>query len=97
VDGLPPQPLVQQERPQGCFSDTSPAQAEQVLGKARLAFPNTSFVRAWPSCLPGMTALKLANGSVAYMDKSARYLMLGLVLDSATGQALDRQLDGHTE
>jgi len=44
-----------------------------------------------------MVALRLGNGTVAYTDKSARYLLLGLVLDSVTGQALDRQLDGRPE
>lgn len=97
MDSLPPHPAVQQEQARHCSSDIAEAQAKWVLEKARTAFPNTQFNEAWPSCLPGMTALRLANGTVAYMDKSARYLMLGLVLDSATGQALDRQLDGRTE
>lgn len=97
MDGQPPQPAVQQERARACSSSLDLAQAAKVLTRARVAFPNTSFTDAWPSCLPGMTALRLADGTVAYMDKSARYLILGIVFDSTTGRALDRQLDGRTE
>ncbi len=97
MDASPPvtAPVVVEQaacRPEGALKD-----AQEVLRKVKTSFPRTSFRDAWPSCIPGITALLLNNGTVAYTDKSARYLMLGLVLDSVTGKALDRQLDGQTE
>lgn len=97
MDLPPAAPAELVQRAEQCTPDITPAQAAGVLQKARQTFPRTEFTDAWPSCVPGLTALRMSNGTVAYMDKSARYLLLGLVLDSATGAALDRQLDGRTE
>lgn len=79
------------------MASLKPEDAQRLLAAARASFPQTTFTEAWPACLPGFVALKLGNGSVAYMDKSARYLLLGLVFDTQTGKALDRQLEGKAE
>lgn len=69
------------------------AQADQTLNLLRQNFPGTSFESAWPSCVAGLFAARMENGRVAYTDKSARYLVLGLVFDSVTGAALDQQME----
>lgn len=72
------------------------AQADKLLRALRQNLPGTAFESAWPSCVPGLLAVRMQNGQVAYADKSARYLVLGLVFDSATGAALDQQMDSTT-
>lgn len=76
---------------------TQPTDTERALTNVRSAFPRTRFDAAWPSGFPGLVALRLGNGDVAYTDKNGRYLMLGLIFDSATGTVLDRKLDGRPE
>lgn len=97
MDALPPPIAPAAPAQPGCLNELTKADAQAVLAGARSAFPRTEFVAAWPSCINNLVALRMGNGQVAYTDKSARYLVLGLILDSATGQALDRQLDGRTE
>lgn len=72
----------------------SSAEAQHALESLSIALPKTKFDSAWPAALPGLIAIRLSDGSVGYTDKSGRYLILGLVLDTATGGALDQQLDG---
>ena len=67
--------------------------ADLALALIRATLPKTKFIRAWPSVVPGLIGLKLENGQIAYTDKSARYFILGVVLDTATGQGLDGQMD----
>lgn len=74
----------------GCLSQE---EADLILGKARNAFPNTPMVKAWPVPLPGLVALEMSNKSIAYTDKTARYLIMGIVFDSFTGKALDNQME----
>jgi hypothetical protein len=95
MDGLPPpaSPALVAAT-DVCSASVSLADAQVVLKAATAAFPRTTFEAAWPACFPGLVALRMSSGAVAYTDKSARYLVLGLILDSATGKALDRQLDG---
>lgn len=71
-------------------------QADDVLKKLKVSLASTKFVKAWPAAVPGMVALQLENGTVAYADKSARYFILGVVFDTATGAGLDRQMDAST-
>jgi hypothetical protein len=40
-----------------------------------------------------MVALQMENKQVAYTDKNGRYFFLGVVFDTATGSALDHQMD----
>lgn len=68
-------------------------QADQTLSLLRQNFPSTPFESAWPSCVTGLFAVRMESGRVAYTDKSARYLVLGLVFDSVTGAALDQQME----
>lgn len=61
-----------------------------LLKKASEAFPGTKFKKAWLSCLPGLIGLEMENGNPAYTDKSFRYLILGLILDSYNGAFIDQ-------
>ncbi|MNR71647.1 hypothetical protein D3C71_22780 [compost metagenome] len=72
------------------------AEADRVLAALQQQLRATKFVKAWPSDVPGLVALRLDSGQVAYSDKSARYFFLGVVLDTATGAALDGQMDAIT-
>ena len=72
----------------------SPEEAERAMRVLQGAMPTTRFVSAWPSAMPGLVALRLANGQVAYTDKTGRYFVVGLIFDSNTGAALDKQMDG---
>lgn len=69
------------------------AEADKVLATVSATLKHTRFVKAWPSAVPGMVALQMDNGRVAYSDKTARYFFLGVVFDTATGSALDGQMD----
>lgn len=69
-------------------------EVEIALLNIRKALPKTTFVNAWPAALPGFIAVQLSDGSVAYTDKTGRYLILGLIIDSHKGEILDKQLDG---
>lgn len=80
-----------------CVPVLSQTDADLARERIAAAIPSTKFTSAWPACLPGFVALRLEDGSVAYTDKFGRYLVLGLVFDISSGQALDRQLDGLKE
>lgn len=97
MDALPIEPpTLQVAAPAGSGAAT-PEEVGVALAAVRSAFPRTRFDSAWPAAAAGLVALRLGNGEVAYTDKRGRYLMLGLILDSQTGTALDRQLDGRPE
>jgi hypothetical protein len=68
-------------------------EADQVLERLQSTLRATRFLKAWPAAVPGLVALELENGQVAYADKSARYFLMGVVFDTATGKGLDRQMD----
>ena|SRR5690606_18960643 len=68
-------------------------EADLALASLRQTLPKTDFLSAWPSSVPGLVALKLKNGQVAYTDTSARFFILGVVFDTTTGQALDGQMN----
>jgi len=95
MDGLPaqaPVAVIAQAQAAACSGAVSDEEAQAALKAISQAMPKTNFLKAWPSCVPGMVALKLANGTTAYTDRTARYLVVGLVFDTATGNALDRQM-----
>lgn len=71
----------------------SQAEADRVLAAVSGTLRKTRFTKAWPAAVPGLIALQMEDGKVAYADKSARYFFLGVVLDTTTGAALDHQLD----
>ena len=96
MNGLPPPEQPAAIAP-ACASSLTQAEADRARERIAGVLPRTRFVEAWPACLPGYVALKLEDGSVAYTDKNGRYLVLGLVFDTSTGKALDRQMDGLKE
>lgn len=71
----------------------TPAEAHRAFERLQKANPGTKFLSAEPSQVPGLIKLRLANGQLAYADKSGRYLILGVVFDMTAGQALDGALD----
>lgn len=87
-------PVLEIRREAAAAPVFSPAQVQEILARLRAALPGTKFTEAWSARLPGFIAVRLENGEVAYADKFARYLILGLVFDTAAGSALDRQLEG---
>lgn len=97
MDALPVEPPIIASPAPAVSGLASPAEVQSALAGVRAAFPRTRFDSAWASPAAGLVALRLGNGQVAYTDKFGRYLMLGLILDSTTGIALDRQLDGRPE
>jgi len=90
---IPPAVQVQQCAP--ATATVTQEQAQAALESLRASLKSTRFVAAWPAALPGLIAVKLESGEVGYTDKSGRYFIFGLVLDTATGSALDKQLEGH--
>ena len=73
------------------------AQLEQVVARLRAALPATRFEAVERSALPGFFLVRLADNRVAYTDRNARFLVLGIVFDLSTGKALDQQLDAVTQ
>ncbi len=69
------------------------ADAKIALDRLRAANPGTKFLAAEPSQVPGLIKLTLADGKLAYADKSGRYLILGVVFDMQAGAAIDGALD----
>lgn len=97
MDGANP-PSPPELRAPACALSLTQAEADLALQRIAGGMKGTQFERAWPSCLPGMVALKIKkSGETAYTDKYGRYLVFGLVFDTTTGTALDRQMDGLKE
>ena len=93
MDGLPP-PAPAVASVSVCKPALTQARADRALASLSQTMPKTKFLRAWPACFPGLIAVQLGDGSVAYTDTTARYLIIGLVLDTSSGKALDHQLEG---
>lgn len=72
------------------------AEADAVMKAVQGTLRGTRFIKAWPSSVPGLIALQMDSGQVAYTDKSARYFFIGVVLDTTSGAALDGQMDATT-
>lgn len=72
----------------------SQGDADAALARLQASMKATRFTAAWPAELPGLIAVRLDSGEVAYTDKTGRYFIFGLILDTATGAALDKQLEG---
>lgn len=66
--------------------------ADKVLVKVQNALPATPFLAATPSPVAGFVRLTLANGKTMYADASGRYVMMGIIFDLDTGDALDDAL-----
>lgn len=96
MDGANP-PIPAEYRVQACTLSLTQKEADHALGRISGLMPGTQFLRAWPSCIPGMVALQIKGGETAYTDKNGRYLVFGLIFDTTTGTALDRQMDGRKE
>lgn len=67
----------------------SAADAAKVLRDMRGKLPGTVFVEASPAPLCGMVTLTTDSGNTLFTDKSGRYFVVGLMLDTATGRTLD--------
>ena len=67
-------------------------EANKVLVKVQNALPATPFLVAAPSPVAGLVKLTLANGKTMYADASGRYVMMGIIFDLDTGDALDDAL-----
>jgi hypothetical protein len=65
-----------------------PVQAEVVLQQVASALPATRFRGAKLLEGPCLVELTLANGSVAYADRSGRYFLIGALLDLKTGDGV---------
>lgn len=76
---------------------SAPELAPEILEQMKSKFPNTHFIKAWVSPIPGLYALEMQGGRVAFCDKTGRYLILGLVFDSQTGRTLYNQMQGKVQ
>lgn len=56
-----------------------------VLERVEAALPRTEFAGARLLKGPCLVELRLANGNVAYADRSGRYFLIGAMLDLHTG------------
>lgn len=57
-----------------------------MLAAMRGKLPRTVIKAAKPSVVCGLIELQLENGNVAFTDKSGRYFIMGLMMDTATGR-----------
>lgn len=71
----------------------SQVDVQQALARLRAANPGTTYVSAEASKVPGLIKITLADGKLAYADKSGRYLFVGVIFDMDVGQPLDGALD----
>lgn len=71
----------------------SNAEVQRALARLRGANPGTAYVSAEASKVPGLIKITLADGKLAYADKSGRYLFVGVIFDMDVGQPLDGALD----
>lgn len=71
----------------------SQEEAQRALARLRSANPGTTFVSAEASQVPGLIKITLADGKLAYADKSGRYLFVGVIFDMHVGKPLDGALD----
>jgi hypothetical protein len=71
------------------------SQATAALAALKRRQTGTPFQGARPADVPGLVAILLPGGKVAYTDISGRYYIVGVVFDLNTGKALDGALDGH--
>lgn len=74
-----------------CMVDDSILESEK---KFKEHYPNLSYSSFKNSALSGYFLITLENGSFAYTDCSFRYLFIGIIFDSVTGDAVDNQLSG---
>jgi len=68
-----------------------------VLGLHRLLqtrLPRTPVLAVRPSAVPWLYRVEMQGGKLAYVEATGRYLVIGVILDLHTGQALDGVLDG---
>lgn len=59
-----------------------------VLEEMRARLPKTRFLSAKATSVPGLTALKLANGPVVYALQGSQYLIVGEIYNLNTGKDL---------
>ncbi len=67
----------------------SDAEAQQAFDRLRRRLPSTGFIEARPSEVCGLVWLRMARGTIAYTDRSGRYLLLALALDTNKGSPAD--------
>jgi hypothetical protein len=71
----------------------SDLEVQRAIARLRASNPGTTYVSAEPSRVPGLIKITLADGKLAYADKSGRYLFVGVIFDMDVGQPLDGALD----
>lgn len=95
MDALPPPANIVAPVAQGAACAVlTPAQAQSALRRLSARLKATRFVSAAPSAVPGLVVVRTAEGQVGYTDGEGRYFIVGVVFDTLTGEALDRQLKG---
>ena len=70
--------------------------AQTTLRDMKQRLPNTIATSAAPSPVCGLTEVQLENGNTLYVDKTGRYLILGLMVDMQTGRTINGSLELNT-
>ena len=70
----------------------TPEQIHVAFGVIKSRLASTSFKSAKASEVCGLLRLEMADGKIAYTDKTGRYFILGLLLDTKTGSPADASI-----
>lgn len=94
MDAIPLEPIASEIKQDAILEKITKADCEIALSSIKSKFPNTMFVSAKPSELNGYILLELQDGSFAYTDKSAKFLIIGVIFDTVKGYAIDQSMSG---
>lgn len=67
----------------------------EIESEFKIKFPNLSYTSFNYSEAIGLYVITLDNGSFAYTDCSYKYLFVGIIFDTDSGNAIDGQLTGN--
>lgn len=93
----PPAAVSRQTEAAGACPGEVNEQSKRVLEQLRMKLPGTAFKSARPSCMPGFFFVEMEGGITGYADRTARYLIVGLALDTDQKRFIDKSVDGQTD
>ncbi len=90
VADMPPAAPVQAPAAQVHVIQKTPAEqaAESARRKLQARLPQTSMRTGAATPITGLYAVQMADGQVIFTDGSARYLLMGVMVDLDTGEML---------
>ncbi len=95
MDALPITSVYVSSASQSSGCELTASQVHSAFGTLKSRLAGTSFISAKASQVCGFIRVDMADGKVAYADRTGRYFILGMVLDTQTGGPADgsKQLD----